>query len=174
MSNFGSIEEKLKELYIPNRDRKIRNSITTKEKTYIKNTLQRLWAVYSKPDSFQILITQQIPLFEKMLTYVGLCSKFHIVNETIHQMTLFLVCNPTIDLNRLIFKKTFPSYEFMLQQHVLYIKPMVESPQKILGDYRDNEIEVHYLIGSVVGFKIKDGPEWKSGDRIEFSMQNKV
>jgi len=166
MSESRSMNDKIKELFIPNAEGKVRNGITTKEKNYIERVLEK----FSTPAKLQELLENQNNEFKIMITFLGLCSKFHIVNKIIEQMVLFLICQPTIDLNRLIYKKTFPSYEFMLQQHVLYIKPKIESPEKILGDYRDDEIEVHYLIGSVVGFKIKNGPEWKSGNRIVFSM----
>jgi len=167
MSESRSMNDKIRELFTPNAEGKVRNGITTKEKIYIQRVLEK----FSAPAKIKELVDNQSSNeFKIMITCIGLCSKFHIANKIIEQMVLFLACHPAIDLNRLIFKKIFPSYEFMLQQHVLYIKPKIESPEKILGDYRDNEIEVHYLIGSVVGFKIKNGPEWKSGNRIVFSM----
>ena len=140
-----------------------RTNATSNEKTAIKSILAN--DIYN-PVGLEKLNERE---FRKLISLLGVCSKFHIYNDRIRQIVLFLICRPDlVDLYKLIYKKTFLSYEFMLQQHLLSIKPNIESPEKILGDYRDHPIEVHYLIGSVVGFTITGGPEWKSGNRITF------
>lgn len=104
------------------------------------------------------------PDMAKLTPLIQLASKFSITSPAIERVVA-IVC-PRVDLYSIAYVKRFDSHELMLQQYVTALRDRMGAAE--LRARRDQTVEVHFLVGTVIGFAFDDY-QWRLGERVVFT-----
>jgi len=127
--------------------------ITTSEKEFIKKYLGQFNPAKPEPIKKEL---------REVIKMVQMCSMFHISNQKIDQLVLYLLT--FVDPSQLVYEKVYRTPEVIPQQYFLQIK---NNTDRIIGEMYNQSVTVMFLADQVVGFRFEDGTSWTAGNRIK-------